>query len=212
MIAADAVKQITLKLAAISTTPRLDAELLAAKILQRSRAWLFAHGEQVLTASQHQQLQDLAVRRHCGEPMAYILGHKEFWGFTLTVTPEVLVPRPETEHIVEWILANFPEYPPLQLADLGTGSGAIALAIAAERPAWRVDATDISPQALAVARQNAENNAASNVNFFLGDWCVALPAKKYDLLISNPPYIASAEIAKVPVRRAPITMVTVLPR
>ncbi len=122
--------------------------------------------------------------------MAYILEHKEFWGLKLTVTPEVLVPRPETEHLVEWILANFPASPSLQLADLGTGLGAIALALALERPVWQVDATDYSLPALTLAKQNAEQHQLANIQFFLGHWCAALPARRYSLLVSNPPYIA----------------------
>jgi release factor glutamine methyltransferase len=186
----DTVNQMTQTLAASSDTPRLDAELLVAAVLQHSRSWIFAHWDQPLTSEQQLQLENLSLRRASGEPMAYILEHKEFWGLKLTVTPEVLVPRPETEHLVEWILANFPANSSLQLADLGTGSGAIALALALERPGWQVDATDYSLPALTLAKQNAEQYQLANIQFFLGNWCAALPAKQYSLLVSNPPYIA----------------------
>jgi len=184
------INQATQQLAAISSTPRLDAELLLALIFQKSRSWLFAHLEQALTPEQQWEIRHLTARRVSGEPMAYILGHQEFWGLKFKVTTDVLIPRPETEHLIEWILANFPEHSPLQIADLGTGSGAIALSLAVERPVWRIDATDQSLAALSVAKQNAAHHQVSNVNFYIGDWCNALPQKNYALLTGNPPYVA----------------------
>lgn len=186
----EAINQVTQQLAVISDTPRLDAELLLALILQKPRPWLFMHLEHALTSEQQQQIHHLTQRRANAEPMAYILGHKEFWGLKFKITADVLVPRPETEHIVEWVLANFPEQSSLQIADLGTGSGAIALSLAVERPVWRIDATDQSLAVLAIAKQNAAHHQLENVNFFIGDWCKALPQKNYAVLISNPPYIA----------------------
>jgi release factor glutamine methyltransferase len=187
------VNELTQDLAQFSDTPRLDAELLTATVLQNSRSWLFSHWDEALTDEQRLQLQNLSARRRSGEPMAYILEHKEFWGLKLSVTPSVLVPRPETEHLVEWILANFPATSPLQLADLGTGSGAIALALAVERPVWRIDAADNSQPALLLAQQNAADHQLQNIQFYLGEWCKALPKKRYHILVSNPPYIAEAD-------------------
>ncbi len=186
----NAINQLAQRLAAISDTPRLDSELLAAEILQRSRSWLFAHGQESLTPAQYEQLQTLGSRRANGEPIAYILGYKEFWGLKLTVTPEVLVPRPETEHLVEWILEKFPENNLLRIADLGTGSGAIALALAKERDAWQIDATDQSESALTIAKQNAAGHQVTNVHFYLGSWYQALAKKQYQVIVSNPPYVA----------------------
>lgn len=191
--AEDAVRRITRELVAVSDSPRLDAELLTAMVLQRSRSWLFANPQQLLSDSQQQQLQQITARRINGEPMAYILGYQEFWGLHLTVTPGVLIPRPETEHIVEWALENFPANFPLKIADLGTGSGAIALALAVERPQWQIDATDQSLSALEVARFNAAHHPLTSVNFYQSDWCVGLPSKNYALIISNPPYIAAED-------------------
>lgn len=190
----EAVNQIAAQLAAVSDTARLDAELLVAAAVDRSRSWLFAHLEETLTTEQRQQLQHLSTRRASGEPMAYILGYQEFWGLKFKVTPDVLVPRPETEHMIEWILTHFPSHCPLTIADLGTGSGAIALAIASERPAWKIDATDQSLSALTIAKQNAAHHQLHNVSFYLGNWCAALPKNKYTLLVSNPPYIAGNDL------------------
>jgi release factor glutamine methyltransferase len=177
----------------VSDTPRLDAELLIAAVLQCSRAQVLADTKPSLTRTQQQQLEHFIARRLNHEPMAYILGQKEFWGLTLTVTPAVLTPRPETEHLVEWILTRFSENESLQVADLGTGSGAIALALASERPTWRIDATDQSEAALAVARCNAAHHQLSHIHFYNGHWCEALPAKRYDVIVSNPPYIADSD-------------------
>ncbi len=174
----------------ISDTPRLDAELLVAEVLGQSRSWLITHGDQVLSSEQETQLQKMLARRLEGEPMAYILGHKEFWSLELKVNPHVLVPRPETEHLVEWVLDQFTADQPLHLADLGTGSGAIALAIASERSQWQVDATDFSVEALKLAKLNAAAHHLKNVDFYQGVWCQALPQKNYDVILSNPPYIA----------------------
>lgn len=185
------INQISQKLSVVSTTSRLDAELLVGLVLQRPRAWLFTHDKQTLTAVQYQQLQQLMARRLQHEPIAYILEQKEFWGLEFKVTPDVLVPRPETEHIVEWVLAQFPEQTTIHLADLGTGCGAIALSLAAERPVWQIDATDQSQRALTIAKENAMQHRLKNVRFYLGNWCTALPQQKYTILISNPPYIAA---------------------
>lgn len=190
MTLCDAVRQITQQLTPISTTPRLDAELLTAAIFRRSRSWLFANFQQPLAEEHSNLLKDLTQRRAMGEPMAYILGHQEFWGLKIAVTKDVLIPRPETEHIIEWVLTRYPPTVPLSVADLGTGSGAIALALASERALWEIHATDDSVPALTVAKQNAQALRTENIHFHLGHWCAPLPLRKYDLMISNPPYIA----------------------
>ncbi len=167
----------------------LEAELLLALALQKPRSSLYAYPECSLTPPQIEQFSSLLKRRSSGEPLAYILGEKEFWSLPLHITQDTLVPRPETELLVELVLKTLPAQPQ-QLADLGTGSGAIALALAKERPAWRLTATDASHQALQVAQQNAKRLEITNLEFLQGDWCAALPAQKYHALISNPPYIA----------------------
>ncbi len=170
----------------------LEASVLLAHILQRDKVYLIAHGEEILTASQQQQLSEFITRRQQGEPIAYITGEREFWSLPLQVNDQVLIPRPETELLVEKVLAYLPKEQQL-IADLGTGSGAIALALARERPQWLIHATDSSVAALSVAKTNAENLACPNIQFFSGDWCAALPAKGYDAIISNPPYIDATD-------------------
>jgi release factor glutamine methyltransferase len=173
-----------------SDSPRVDSEWLLLHILQSSRTFLLTHAQQRLTLTQWQQYQQFVARRLSGEPVAYITGTRGFWSLDLRVTPAVLIPRPETELIVEQVLALADNSRALTLADMGTGSGAIALAIATERPAWRVLATDASEAALAVAKLNAASNHVPDVEFYHGDWCQALPqAPLLDILVSNPPYI-----------------------
>jgi release factor glutamine methyltransferase len=137
---------------------------------------------------------DLLRRRAAGEPVAYLTGRRDFWTLELEVTPAVLIPRPETERLVEEVLALFPAAPPIRLADLGTGSGALALALAAERPAWQIVATDASPEALAVARRNAERLRLGNVELRCGSWAEALGAhERFAAIVSNPPYVAEGD-------------------
>lgn len=184
---------VTDELKCYSATPRLDAELLITAVIDQPRTQLFAHPERELTAAEEKKLTKCVKRRVAGEPVAYILGHKEFWSLDLQVTPDVLIPRPETEMLVEWTLDNLPAQERLRIADLGTGCGAIAIALAYERPAWTIDAIDNSKKALNVAKRNADWHRTSNVNFYCGEWCQALPAKKYRAILGNPPYIASAD-------------------
>jgi release factor glutamine methyltransferase len=183
-----------------STTPRLDAELLLAHLLGVSRPWLLAHADEALDAAQYRQLIE---RRAGGEPLAYIVGFKDFWTLCLIVTPAVLVPRPETELLVERALTLIapPRHPgesrgPVKSAlDLGTGSGAIALALASERPEWQIAATDISAEALAVARANAIELEATHVELLQGCWFEPVAGRRFDLIVSNPPYIAADDAA-----------------
>lgn len=168
---------------------RLDAELLLAQVLNQSRLFLRSHGEYLLSAAQLAQFEALLARRQAGEPVAYILGRQEFWSLDLQVNPKVLIPRADTETLVELALHKIPLDAHWTLADLGTGSGAIALALASERPQCRILACDLSPDALAVAQSNAER-LKLKVEFFCGHWLQALPAQPLDLIVSNPPYIA----------------------
>jgi len=182
-------------------TPRLDAEVLLARVLGRPRAYLIAHAEQTIDATAAAQYQALLTRRAQGEPVAYLTGEREFWSLALEVNPDVLIPRPETELAVERCLALRAD--PATIADLGTGSGAIALALALERPEWRIIATDRSAAALRVARANARRHALRNVEFLQGDWCAPLRAHRFDLLVSNPPYIAASDPALKALRFEP---------
>lgn len=167
-----------------------DAALLVAHALGRDRSWLYAHGDDTLDAAALQACEALVARREAGEPIAYILGRRGFWRFELRVTPDTLVPRPETELLVELALDRLPAGRPLRVADLGTGSGAIALAIAHERPLARVVAVDASAAALGVAQGNARALGLANVEFREGDWLQPLAGESFDLIASNPPYIA----------------------
>lgn len=169
----------------------LEAQLLLAEALGRPRAWLIAHGRDPLAAPALAAFETLLARRLAGEPMAYILGRREFYGLELLVTPEVLIPRPDTELLVEWALALIPEGEPWSVLDLGTGSGAVALAIARHRPVARLTAVDRSPGALAVARENARRLGVGTVRFLEGDWFTPLaPEARFQLIVANPPYVA----------------------
>ena len=171
----------------------VDARVLLAHVLDCDRAWLVAHGGDPLTRAQAHAFFALAKRRRDGEPVAYLTGRREFWGLDLAVTPAVLIPRPETETLVEAVLARLPADAPVRVLDLGTGSGAIALAIAKERPLARVTATDVSPEALDVARGNAVRLGLGNATFVRSDWYAGAPDGPYDAIVANPPYIDPAD-------------------
>ena len=175
----------------------LDAKVLLAHLLGKDRAWLAAHGDAMLTEEQAAAFQALALRRHRGEPVAYLTGVREFWGLPLAVTRAVLIPRPETETLVELALARLPEDRDVRMLDLGTGSGAIAIAVASERPRAAILATDVIPDALALARDNARRVGAGNVDFVLSDWYEHVPLEwrgaPFDLIASNPPYVAAGD-------------------
>ena len=172
---------------------RHEAEQLLLHVLGRDRAWLFAHGDDPLPASGAANLDALLARRAAGEPLAYLLGRRGFWTLDLQVSPATLIPRPETERLVELALERLPDDRPLRVADLGTGSGAIALALASERPLAQVVATDLSGDALQVAQANAETNRIANVAFRQGSWLAPLAGQRFDLIASNPPYIADGD-------------------
>jgi len=167
-----------------------DASHLLLHVLQRSPTWLLAHGDAVVSPAEAARFAGLVERRAAGEPVAYLTGSRGFWTLDLAVTPATLVPRPETELLVELALERIPLDAEPRVADLGTGSGAIALAIAKERPRARVLATDASAEALEVARMNAQRNRIGNVEFRHGDWLSPLDGETFDLIASNPPYIA----------------------
>ncbi len=168
----------------------VDARVLLAHVLGCDRAWLIAHAGDVLSRDAAQAFFALAKRRRDGEPVAYLIGRREFWGLDLAVTPAVLIPRPETETLVEVALARLPVDRGVRVLDLGTGSGAIALALARERPQAEVVATDLSPEALDVARGNAARLGIGNVAFLRSDWYAGVPPDRYDAIVANPPYIA----------------------
>ena len=172
---------------------RGEAEWLLAHALGRTRAWLFAWPEFEPAVEQRALFDRLVAARREGEPIAYLLGRRGFWSLDLAVTPAVLIPRPETELLVELALARIAQDADCAIADLGTGSGAIALALARERPHARLRATDASADALAVARGNAERLGIANVVFALGDWCAALGDGRFGVIVSNPPYIAAGD-------------------
>ena len=169
----------------------VDAHALLAHVTERNRAWLAAHRDEALAREQADAFFALAKRRREGEPVAYLVGWREFWGLRLRVTPDVLIPRPETETLVELALTWLAPDRALRVLDLGTGSGAIALALAHERPQAHVIATDASSAALAIARDNAQQLGLDNVEFVGADWYDGVPSGTFDLIVSNPPYIAS---------------------
>jgi len=170
----------------------LDAQLLLADAIGRSRTHLFTWPEQALSPAELQRFKAAVERRARGEPVAYILGRQGFWDFDLVVTPEVLVPRPETETLVEAALA-LPLPGDARVLDLGTGSGAIALALGRERPGWTVGGVDRSPGAVALARENARRLGLERVTFGESDWFAQLGEDRYHLLVSNPPYVAPGD-------------------
>ncbi len=171
-----------------SDTARLDAEVLLAHVLGKPRSHLFAWPDKVVSAAQQRDFEQLLARRKAGEPVAHLTGRREFWSLQLRVTPDTLIPRPETETLVAQALDVLPAAGSRDVADLGTGSGAVALAIASERPACRIVATDSCAAALAVAGTNARNLHLDNIEFRQGDWCEPLQ-ESFDLIVSNPPYI-----------------------
>jgi release factor glutamine methyltransferase len=177
-------------LRAVSDSPRLEAELLMGLVLKKPRSFLHAWPEERLGLPQAQCFETLLRRRFAGEPIAYMTGIREFWSMPLKVTPDVLIPRPETELLVEKALLRLPDDEDLRVLDLGSGSGAVSLAIAKERPRARVIGVDISRAALEVARMNAKLQKLANVEFRESDWFDAVRGEKFHIVVGNPPYVA----------------------
>jgi release factor glutamine methyltransferase len=200
---ADSLAHAARRLAAASESPRLDAELLLGKVLARSRSGLLVDGERLIGADQASAYAELLAQRVAGVPVAYLVGEREFWSLPLAVTPAVLVPRPETETLVEAVLAVVPAGADWRILDLGTGSGAIALALASERPQARITATDLSADALEVAVGNARRLGLSAIEWRRGAWFDAVPGERFDLIVSNPPYVADDDGALDALRAEP---------
>jgi len=192
---ADALASLRQRFATISATAALDAEILLAQVLGTNRAALAARPGRTLAPSQAEMLETLASRRAAGEPIAYITGRREFWSLELEVTRDVLVPRPETELVVELALAGLARVSRPAVLDLGTGSGAIALALARERDDAVVTAVDASAAALAVAGRNAGKLGIGNVRFLHGSWYEPVAGRRFDAIVSNPPYVAEDDPA-----------------
>jgi release factor glutamine methyltransferase len=186
---------------------RLDAQLLLAAVLGRPRTWLIAHDDVCLPAEAETRWRALLGRRAAGEPLAYLLGEKEFHGLALEVSPAVLVPRPDTETLVEWALEILAADAPATVVDLGTGSGAIALALARSRPLASVTAVDTSESALAVARGNGHRHGLT-VRWLAGDWFAGLAGERFELIVSNPPYIAEGDPHLAALQHEPIEALT----
>ncbi len=183
-----------------STSARRDAELLLMRAAGRDRVWLITHPDAEISPEQLAVFESWMARRAQHEPMQYILGQQEFYGLTLNVTPDVLIPRPETELLVEGLLERVPREAALRIADVGTGSGAIAVALAYTLPRASVTALDISPAALAVAQQNAERHGvAGRMRFLESDLLEAVQGERFDAVLSNPPYVADSEVLEAQV-------------
>ncbi len=190
-----ALDDATAQLRAVSESARLDAELLLARCIDMPRSYLFAHPDDTLDDAALERLDQTLKRRIDGVPMAYITGVREFWSLELIVSPATLVPRPETELLVDVVLRDIPRKADWQVLDLGTGSGAVALAIAKERPLCQITATDISCDAMTVARENARKLMIGNVDFLEGSWTRPVSGRKFKVIASNPPYVASGDAA-----------------
>jgi release factor glutamine methyltransferase len=183
---ADAVDALT----SISDSALLDAEVLLCHVLQKERSYLRAWPDKLLEPEQQEQFWALTEKRRQGMPVAYLIGRREFWSRDFRVSPDVLIPRPDTELLVELGLNLIPPDAPFKLIDLGTGSGIIAITLAAERPHAQVIATDLNSAALEIAKQNARHHHITNIHFYQSDWFNNTPDIQFDLVISNPPYIA----------------------
>ncbi len=186
---------------------RLDAQLLLAHVLGQPREWLLAHDDELLAPDPAARWHGLLTRRAAGVPLAYLVGEREFHGLRLQVTPAVLVPRPETEILVDWALELLPVAPAATAVDLGTGSGAIALALKASCPAAVVAASDCSAQALAIAQRNAAAHGL-DVEFAQGDWWAPWPGRRFGLAVANPPYVAGDDPHLAALRHEPRAALT----
>ena len=188
---ADAVE----RLAEVSESPRLDAEILLCRTIDMPRSYLFAHPEDELDDLTMSRFEEVLSRREAGAPMAYIMGVREFWSREFVVSPATLVPRPETELLVNLALCEIPRDAAWEVLDLGTGSGAIAVSIACERPLCQVTAVDASDEALAIARENSRALAPGNVSCVPGNWTEPVRGRTFNVIVSNPPYVRADDAA-----------------
>ncbi|MFX0568450.1 peptide chain release factor N(5)-glutamine methyltransferase [Kosakonia cowanii] len=189
-----------------SESPRRDAEILLGFVTGKARTFILAFGETPLTDEQQAQLAGLLARRERGEPVAHLIGEREFWSLPLFVSPATLIPRPDTECLVEQALARLPAAP-CRILDLGTGTGAIALALASERPDCQVTAVDLIPDAVALAQRNADHLGIRNIEIVQSRWFSALEGQQFSLIVSNPPYIDAQDphLAQGDVRFEPLS-------
>ncbi len=189
-----------------SESPRRDAEILLGFVTGKTRTFILAFGETPLTAQQQQQLDSLLARRAGGEPVAHLVGEREFWSLPLFVSPATLIPRPDTECLVEQALSLLPATP-CRILDLGTGTGAIALALASERPDCHITAVDVVADAVALAQRNARHLAMTNIDIMQSHWFSALDGQQFAMIVSNPPYIDEQDphLAQGDVRFEPLS-------
>lgn len=174
-----------------SPSANLDSQVLLSHVLQKNSAHLIAWPEKNLSDQQLDSFQALINERQQGKPVAHLTGEREFWSLIFKVNDSTLIPRPETETLIEYILEKFGDQQNIKLLDMGTGTGAIAIALASEKPQWNITACDISPQALQLAEKNSLNNQTNNINFIQSDWFSHIQTHDFDIIVSNPPYIAN---------------------
>ncbi len=186
-----ALKQASQDLSESSPSATLDAQVLLTHVLQCNTAHLAAWPEKDLTEEQESHYQQLIQQRRQGLPVAHLTGQREFWSLDFSVNSSTLIPRPETETLIEFILTNFSDRENLKLLDIGTGTGAIAITIAIEKPNWQIFASDVSEEALKLARQNSDNHQTDNITFIHSDWFSNIAPNDFDIIVSNPPYIAA---------------------
>lgn len=198
-----AIAGATKRLSPSSDSARLDAEILLCQSIDMSRSYLFAHPEGEVDPLTLRCFETLIARRLDGEPIAYIIGMREFWSQELLVSPATLIPRPETELVVDLVLREIPRKAACQILDLGTGSGAIAIAIAVERPLCEITATDFSADALAIAAENVRQTNLPNVTCIEGNWTAPVADQRFDVIVSNPPYVNDDDAALLTLRYEP---------
>lgn len=193
-----------------SPSAALDAQVLLSHVLQCNSAYLFTWPEKNLNTEQLKRFQSLIQQRHQGTPVAHLTGQREFWSLDLSVNDSTLIPRPETETLVEFILEKFNDKEDLKLLDMGTGTGAIAIALATEKPQWNITACDISERAIQLAEKNSTRHQTRNIKFIQSDWFDDIKDNNFDIIVSNPPYIASddAHLSQGDVRFEPKSALT----
>ncbi len=187
------LRNCTMELKESSTSARLDVELLLGHVLRKTRVELISAGKDFVTPARAAVFTNLVHKRREGMPVAQLVGSREFWSLDLAVTADTLIPRPETEILVECALTHIPADQPADFLDLGTGSGAIAIAVASERPNIHITATDVSDQALAIARYNAAGLRLNQIEFLLGSWFKPVEGRKFSTIVANPPYVSEME-------------------